>query len=89
MIEEMLRNGFGIMAYMHEGDFIIGFIDADGLLATHQEKDAKTDQPIYTSVTSRLVPKAPVDSDSLTVALDYVSKLACNLMYGTAESERD
>lgn len=89
MIEEMLRNGFGVIAYMHDGELVVGFMQADGIKAAHEEKDPNTGDSVHTSIVSSMVPKVEVDAEALCVALGFVSKIACNMFFGEPESEND
>lgn len=89
MIEEMLRNGFGVIAYMDDGELVVGFLQTEGIKTAHCAKEPNSEDLLHASVTTSLHPKVPVDAEALLVALGFVSKVACNLFFGEPESEND
>lgn len=89
MIQEMLENGFGVIAYMHEGELVIGFIQTEGIRTAVEEKDPNTGDVVHTSILSQMRPKVEIDAAALSVGLSFVAKMACDMFFGKPESEND
>lgn len=89
MIDELLKNGFAIVAYMQDGELIVSFVEEGGIIAAHTKTDPHTGDALYASISARLQVNRHIDAEGITLAFNAIAGITHNIFFGKPESECD
>lgn len=82
MIEEMLKNGFGLFAYFDGDTLRIGFMQTQPLEVASTAVE-ESGEPTFVQVFVEVTDPKTLDAESLVTSWDLISRHAAGMMYGS------